>query len=74
MYAQIKNGLIASGVDAATAGDRTLAILHGMVVQQASMVSYVMLFRMLGIVFLVMLPLVMIMRKAKARGAPMAAH
>jgi DHA2 family multidrug resistance protein len=57
-----------------TAADRALAILHGMVLQQASMVSYVMLFRLLGIIFLAMLPLVMIMRKAKARGAPIAAH
>jgi DHA2 family multidrug resistance protein len=74
MYAQIKNGLIASGVDAVTAGERAFAMLRGMVVQQASMVSYVMLFRLLGVVFLLMLPLVMIMKRSKRGGAPIAAH
>jgi DHA2 family multidrug resistance protein len=74
LYSQIRNGLIASGVDAATAGQRAFAVLRGMVVQQASMVSYVMLFRLLGLIFLLMLPLVMIMKKAKRGGEAVVAH
>jgi DHA2 family multidrug resistance protein len=74
LYAQIRAGLIASGVDAVTAGERAFGMLRGMVVQQASMVSYVMLFRLLGLVFLLMLPLVMIMKKAKRGGEPVVAH
>ena len=38
------------------------------------MVSFVTLFRLLGIVFLLMLPLVMIMKKAKRGGEPVVAH
>ena len=39
--------------------------LHGMLLRQASMVSFVMLFRLLGVVFLVMIPLVLLMRRPK---------
>jgi hypothetical protein len=49
-----------------TATQRAYVILHGMLVQQASMVSFVMLFRLLGGIFLVMLPLVLLMRKPRA--------
>lgn len=36
-----------------------------MLLQQASMVSFVMLFRLLGVVFLVMLPLVLLMKRPR---------
>jgi hypothetical protein len=49
-------------------------ILQGMVIQQASMVSFVMLFRLLGVVFLVMLPLVLIMKRPRGAGGPVGAH
>jgi DHA2 family multidrug resistance protein len=74
MLAQIRNGLIAAGVDSVTATQRSYAILRGMVLQQASMVSFVMVFRMLGLLFLVMIPLVMIMRRPKGRSAAVGAH
>jgi len=44
-----------------------------MLFRQASMVSFVMLFRLLGIVFLVMIPLVFIMRRPKQGGGGSAA-
>jgi DHA2 family multidrug resistance protein len=65
-FDQIKNGMIAAGSDVVTATQRAYVILHGMLVQQASMVSFVMLFRLLGGIFLVMLPLVLLMRKPRA--------
>jgi hypothetical protein len=37
-------------------------------------VSFIMIFRMLGILFLVMLPLVLLMRKPKGRVEAPAAH
>ena len=74
MFAQIRNGLIAAGSDAVTATQRAYAVLHGMLMQQASMVSFVMLFRMLGIVFLLMLPMVLLMKRPKGGGGPVAAH
>jgi MFS transporter, DHA2 family, multidrug resistance protein len=74
MFDQIRNGLIAAGADVVTATQRTYAVLHGMLVQQASMVSFVMLFRLLGLIFLAMLPLVLIMRRPRGGGGPVAAH
>jgi MFS transporter, DHA2 family, multidrug resistance protein len=74
MLAQITNGLIAAGSDAVTATQRAYVILHGMLVRQASMVSFVTLFRMLGLVFLLMIPLVFLMRRPKRGGAPIGAH
>jgi MFS transporter, DHA2 family, multidrug resistance protein len=75
MFDQIRNGLIAAGADVVTATERTYAVMHGMLVQQASMVSFVTLFRLLGLVFLAMLPLVLIMRRPqRVAGPPPAAH
>jgi DHA2 family multidrug resistance protein len=74
MLLQIKNGLIAAGADAVTATERSYAILRGMLLQQASMVSFVMVFRMLGVLFLAMIPLVAIMKRPKGRSAPVGAH
>jgi DHA2 family multidrug resistance protein len=73
LLAQITNGLIAAGTDAVTATQRAYMILNGMLFRQASMVSFVMLFRLLGIVFLVMIPLVFIMRRPKRGGGGSAA-
>ena len=43
---------IAAGSDAVTATNRAYAVLHGMLLRQASMVSFVTLFRLLGLLFL----------------------
>jgi DHA2 family multidrug resistance protein len=74
MFEQIKAGLVAAGADAVTATQRTYMILHGMLLQQASMVSFVMLFRLLGVVFLVMLPLVLLMKRPRGASGPVSAH
>jgi DHA2 family multidrug resistance protein len=73
-FEQIRAGLMAAGSDAVTATQRAYVVLHGILVQQASMVSFVMLFRLLGLVFLVLIPLVVIMRRPKGRVSPAAAH
>jgi DHA2 family multidrug resistance protein len=74
LLAQIKAGLMAAGADSVTAAQRAYAILHGIVVQQASMVSFVTTFRMLGVLFLAMIPLVALMRRPKGRTAAAGAH
>jgi DHA2 family multidrug resistance protein len=75
VLAQITNGLVAAGADIVTATQRAYVILNGMLFRQASMVSFVMLFRLLGVVFLLMIPLVFIMRRPKrGGGASAAAH
>jgi hypothetical protein len=45
-----------------------------MLIQQASMVSFVWLFRLLGGIFLVLLPLILFMRRPKGRVAAAGAH
>ena len=54
---------MAAGADAVTATKRAYAALFGMVQRQASMVSFVDLFQMLGFVFLAMVPLVLLMKR-----------
>ena len=65
---------VAGGADTMTATQRAYAALHGMVQRQAAMVSFVGLFQLLGALFFVMLPLVLVMKRPKAGGAPVAAH
>ena len=72
--AQIVNGLVAAGSDAVTAGERGLMILRGLLLREASMVSFVQIFRLLGVTFLVMIPLVFVMRRPKGRSSAAAAH
>jgi DHA2 family multidrug resistance protein len=74
MFEQIRAAMIAAGVDMVTATQRAYAVLHGMLLQQASMVSFVMLFRLLGIIFVALLPLIFVMKRPKTGGGPVAAH
>jgi DHA2 family multidrug resistance protein len=68
-----RQGFMASGSDAVTAGQRAYAAVFGIVQRQASMVAFVHLFRLLGIIFLLLLPLVLLMRRPRGRAA-VAAH
>ena len=74
MFEQIKNGMIAAGADVVTATQRAYVVLHGLLLQQASMVSFVMLFRLLGALFLLMLPLVLLMRRPRPGAEAASAH
>ncbi|MEQ1574382.1 MAG: MFS transporter, partial [Vicinamibacterales bacterium] len=67
---QLKSAFMASGSDAVTAGDQAVVAMNGLLTRQAAMVSFVYVFRMLGILFLVLIPLVLIMRRPKGRSAP----
>ncbi len=68
-----RRGFIASGSDPVTATQRAYAALFGAVQRQAAMVSFVDLFRLLGLIFLLLLPLVLLMRRPRGRAAA-AAH
>ena len=68
-----RQGFIASGSDPVTAGQRAYAAVFGAVQRQAAMVSFVDLFRLLGMIFLFLVPLVLLMRRPKGKG-PVAAH
>lgn len=74
MLSQITNAMIAAGSDAVTATQRAYVILHGMLLRQAAMVSFVTIFRVLGVVFLLMIPLVLLMKRPRRGGAAVGAH
>jgi DHA2 family multidrug resistance protein len=74
VLAQMKAAFMAAGADAVTASNQAYAAMGGMLARQAAMVSFVSLFRMLGGLFLILIPLVLIMKRPKGRTAPVAAH
>ena len=55
--AQLQSGFMAAGADATVAAQRAYVAMYGMVQRQATMVSFVSIFRMLGLLFLALLPL-----------------
>jgi len=67
-------GFIAAGADMTTATERAYAALFATVQQQAYMVSFVQLFRLLGGIFLLLIPLIFVMKRPRGGGGPAAAH
>jgi DHA2 family multidrug resistance protein len=75
MFTQMRAAFMATGSDAVTATNRAYAALAGMVARQASIVSFVGLFQLLGIVFFVVVPLVLLMKRPRASsGGAAGAH
>jgi MFS transporter, DHA2 family, multidrug resistance protein len=74
MLERLRDGFIASGSDPVTASQRALAAMSGLVHRQAAIVTFVEIFRLLGIMFLLLIPLVMLMKRPSGRGGPAAAH
>src|SRR5213592_1323260 len=70
MLAQMRGAMMAAGADAVTAQSRAYAMVFGLVVRQATMVAFVGIFQLMGIIFIALVPLVLIMQRPK-RGAPM---
>ena len=58
---------MAAGADAVTATNRAYAALFGMVQRQATMVSFVGIFQLLGVMFFALVPLVLLMKRPKRR-------
>jgi MFS transporter, DHA2 family, multidrug resistance protein len=71
---QMRGAFISGGMDFSTAGRAAYAALSGMVSQQAVMVAFVQLFRILALVFAVVIPLVFIMRKPQPGRTAAAGH
>ena len=57
------------GSDPVTASRRAQAMLYGAVQQQAALLSFLSVFRLMGILFLLLIPLVFMVRKPKGKGA-----
>jgi len=62
------------GKDSATATRQAYGAVWGMVQRQAAMLSYNDTFRLLAVMFLLMLPLLLLMRKPKKAGGAVMAH
>jgi DHA2 family multidrug resistance protein len=68
MLAQMTGAFLAAGADAVTASQRAYAAMFGLVQRQATMVSFVGIFQLLGIMFIALLPLVLLMQRPKGGG------
>jgi DHA2 family multidrug resistance protein len=66
--------LMARGADAATATQQAYGAMFGAVARQASMLAFLETFRLLGLVFLILLPLLLLMRRPGKRGGGPPAH
>jgi DHA2 family multidrug resistance protein len=64
---QARGLFMRGGSDPATASRRALAMLYGLVQQQAALLSFLSVFRVMGILFLLIIPLVFIIRRPKGR-------
>ena len=73
-FESAKNMFIARGADITTATQRAYASLFASVQQQAAMVAFVSIFRLLGVIFLLLLPLVLLMKKPRSRAPASGAH
>jgi DHA2 family multidrug resistance protein len=65
---QISNMLfLRGGEDSTTAGRQSLAMIYGIIQRQASLLSFIEAFRIMGIVFLACTALILLMRASKHR-------
>jgi DHA2 family multidrug resistance protein len=71
---QIRAGFVARGMDFSTATNAAYAALAGMVQKQAVMVAFVQLFRLLALVFAIVIPFVFIMKRPRAGTPASSAH
>ena len=74
LFAQIRAGFMAAGADVVTATNQTYVALFGIVRREASMVSFVTLFQLLGLIFFALIPLVLLMRRPARAAGPTAGH
>jgi MFS transporter, DHA2 family, multidrug resistance protein len=70
MFQNLRAAFVARGADLSTATERAYAALFGTVQQQAAMMAFIDGFKMLALVFVVMLPLVFLMRKPRHHEGP----
>ena len=69
----ISQGIISRGGDAAGAGTKALATVNAIVDRQANYLSYLDTFRLIGIFFIIALPMVVFLRVKKKSAAEIAA-
>jgi MFS transporter, DHA2 family, multidrug resistance protein len=77
-YHNMLNGLqlklVAAGSTAAHANAQAHAMVYSTIQRQAAMLAFVDDFKMLGIVFLAVIPILLLMRKPRLRGGGLPVH
>jgi DHA2 family multidrug resistance protein len=68
MTTAARGWFMSHGMDAATATKQAYASVFGMVAQEASMTAFIYAFRMLAIIFVLILPLILIMKPPTRKG------
>jgi DHA2 family multidrug resistance protein len=69
-----RGALMAGGASSATATQQAYGMMFGSVARQATMLAFLETFRLLGLVFLVLLPFLLLMRRPAQKGAAPPAH
>ncbi len=72
--AGVRQALIERGADPVTATQQAYAALYGMVQRQAAMLAFLDTFRAMAMIFLVLLPFLLLIRRPRHRGGPAAMH
>ncbi len=67
MFDGVRGAMMAAGTDAVTATSRAQAMMFGLVQKHAAMVAFVGIFQLMGIAFIVLVPLVLLMKRPKVR-------
>jgi MFS transporter, DHA2 family, multidrug resistance protein len=70
MFLRMRSAFVGAGADMVTATERAYFALFGMVQKQAAMMSFVDGFRLLAYVFVLLLPLIFLMRKPRHHEGP----
>jgi DHA2 family multidrug resistance protein len=73
-FDELRTAFLARGSDLATATDQARAALFGLVQRQAAMLSFNDVFRLLGVLFVCLLPLLFLMKTPRAGRGPAAVH
>jgi DHA2 family multidrug resistance protein len=74
LLSQLEAGMKAHGSGSAVAARQSYVAVFGMVERQATMLSYISVFQLLSLIFLLMVPLVMLMKRPAQGTKPVAAH
>jgi len=74
MLSGIKSGFMSRGSDPSTATHQAYGAVFGMVQGQAAMLSFLQVFRTLAFVFLLVLPLLLVLKRPRHKGGGVAAH
>ncbi len=64
---QIRRAMAAGGADASTAAQRSYGIAYGLVQRQAAMMSFIDIFRIMGALFLMIIPFIWLAKQPRLR-------